>query len=165
MSKYLYILLFLFITINTSFSQGNSELSKIKPYSITFSVASIEKMTDWYQSKLGFKKLKEKKYPEFNTYLIFLELNGYRVELIKDYEAVPKITNPKAPQRHTGVWGQTQFCFITANLEKVKRELINKSVAVDWEYQNKELGVKFFFIKDPEGNMIQFLQEIKATKE
>ncbi|KAB1158333.1 hypothetical protein F7018_09120 [Tenacibaculum aiptasiae] len=164
MSKYLYISLFIIAMINKSFSQDNLELSKIKPYSITFSVENIEKMTDWYSNNLGFKKVKEKEYSEFNTYLIFLELNGYRVELIKDYDAVPKITNPKSPQRHTGVWGQTQFCFYTEDLEKVKQELINKNVSVDWEYENKDLGVKFFFIKDPEGNMIQFLQEMNTTK-
>lgn len=161
----LVIILFV-LAMQTTIAQEQktkTALSKITPYSITFSVRNIEEMTNWYTDILDFKKVKEKKYPEFNTYLIFLELNGYRVELIKDYDAVARIKNPKAPDKHTGEWGQSQFCFYTDNLDKLKEELVTKSISINWEFENKDLGVKFFFIKDPEGNMIQFLQEINST--
>ena len=64
-----------------------SELSKVRPYSITFSVTNLKSTADWYTQKLGFQQVREKSYPEFNTSLIFLEQNGYRVELIQDGNA------------------------------------------------------------------------------
>ena len=62
-------------------------LDKIIPYSITFSVSDLQGMTEWYTKVLGFKVVDKKDYPEFKTSLVFLQLNGYRVELIKDGNA------------------------------------------------------------------------------
>ncbi len=36
----------------------------------------------------------------------------------------------------------------------------DREVDIEWEFANKELGAKFLFIRDPEGNLIQFLERL-----
>jgi hypothetical protein len=43
-----------------------NKLESFKPYSVTLSVADIEKSANWYVEKLGFKIVQRKSYPEFN---------------------------------------------------------------------------------------------------
>jgi catechol 2,3-dioxygenase-like lactoylglutathione lyase family enzyme len=105
---YLFTVGCLFSTLNLK-AQKLTELEKIKIYSITFSVQEIEKTAEWYKAKLGFREIDKKTYPEFNTSLIFLELNGYRVELIKDGNAKEKAPVRPGPPAHSSILGQSQF--------------------------------------------------------
>jgi len=68
---------------------------------------------------LGFQKVAEKDYPEFKTSLVFLELNGYRVKLIKD-------GNAKSGQ----VVRDVPLCLLTTNLDGIKTELQNNGVSI-----------------------------------
>jgi catechol 2,3-dioxygenase-like lactoylglutathione lyase family enzyme len=146
--------------VSITHGQEMNELKKVNPYSITFSVSNLNETADWYAKKLGFQKVAEKDYPEFKTSLVFLELNGYRVELIKDGNATSGKIKRDVPPAHTSKLGQSQFCLLTTNLNGIKSELQNNGVNIEWEFENAELGVKFLFIRDPEGNLIQYLQKI-----
>jgi methylmalonyl-CoA/ethylmalonyl-CoA epimerase len=152
-----------FIIFFTFFSYGQytSLLKKVKPYSITFSVTNIDLLTNWYVEKLGFKVVQKKSYPQFKTSLAFLELNGYRVELIKDDNAKDTVKLRPDPPAHTSIHGQSQFCLYTDNLDGLEKELTARQIKIIWKFQNKELNVKFLFIRDPENNLIQFLQRLK----
>jgi catechol 2,3-dioxygenase-like lactoylglutathione lyase family enzyme len=105
--------------------------------------------------------MKRKAYPQFQTSLIFLELNGFRVELIKDDNAKPGTKHPDPPA-HTAVTGVAQFCFQTDDLAGVQAQLEQRGVRILFPFQNEDLGVKFLFIRDPEGNLIQFLQRLTS---
>lgn len=137
-----------------------NKLESFKPYSVTLSVNDIEKSANWYVEKLGFKIVQRKSYPEFNTSLIFTEKNGFRVELIKDGKAASGVKRSDPPA-HTSIHGISQFAFETDDIPTLKQELAERDVAITWEFENAELGVKFLFIRDPEGNLIQFLQRSK----
>jgi catechol 2,3-dioxygenase-like lactoylglutathione lyase family enzyme len=137
-----------------------SALSQVKPYSVTFSVSDLARTSAWYIDKLGFKEVQHKSYPEFKTELRFLELNGYRVELIKDGNAKPGIIRPTPPAQ-TAFLGPSQFCFYTTDVEAIKQELKQRDVPIAWEFSNDDLNAHFIFIRDPEGNFIQFLQRLK----
>jgi catechol 2,3-dioxygenase-like lactoylglutathione lyase family enzyme len=138
---------------------GN-KLESFKPYSFTLSVADIEKSANWYVEKLGFKIVQRKSYPEFNTSLIFTEKNGFRIELIKDGNAASG-TKRADPPAHTSIHGISQFAFETDDVLSLKQELLERDVPIAWEFENAELGVRFLFVRDPEGNLIQFLQRLK----
>lgn len=136
-----------------------SALATIKPYSVTLSVQNLEEVAAWYKEKLGFKEVKAKEYPEFGTALKFLELNGYRVEIIKDGSAGPGLVRPDPP-KHTGTFGVSQFAFETKRLDALEKELAERNVNVVWKFENADLGAKFLFVRDPAGNLIQFLQRL-----
>ena len=138
---------------------GN-KLEFFKPYSVTLSVYDVEATANWYVEKLGFKIVQRKSYPEFNTSLIFTEKNGFRVELIKDGNAASG-TKRADPPAHTSIHGISQFAFETDDVLSLKQELLERDVPIAWEFENAELGVRFLFVRDPEGNLIQFLQRLK----
>ena len=126
---------------------------------MTLSVRDIEQSTAWYASKLRFHEVGRKEYLEFHTRLRFLELNGWRVELIEDKGARAVERRPDPPQ-HTALLGASQFCLETDDLEAVKRSLATAGVPITWEFQNVDLRVHFVFIRDPDGNLIQYLQRL-----
>jgi methylmalonyl-CoA/ethylmalonyl-CoA epimerase len=134
-------------------------LLDIRPYAITMSVPNIETAAAWYDEVLGFKVEKTKSYPEFGTRLAFMVRDGFRVELIEDSKAKPGPTRPDAPA-HTGTHGISQFMFGTDDLAEVKKRLVEKKVPIHFEFENAELGVRFFFIRDPNQNLIAFVQRL-----
>jgi catechol 2,3-dioxygenase-like lactoylglutathione lyase family enzyme len=134
-------------------------LSQVRPHAVTMSVPDIEAGIRWYTEKLGFKVVKRKSYPEFKTSLVFMELNGYNVELIQDESAKPSPARPNPPA-HTSTHGISQFQFRTTDLAAVKRELVAKQVPIVWEFENQELGAKFLVIRDLNSNLIFFLQPL-----
>jgi catechol 2,3-dioxygenase-like lactoylglutathione lyase family enzyme len=147
-------------TNKESASMNNpSALSQVLPHAVTMSVPDIEAGIKWYTEKLGFKVVKRKSYPEFQTALVFMELNGYNVELIQDGNAKPTVLRPDPPA-HTSTYGITQFQFRTKDLAAVKKELIAKQIPIVWEFENQELGAKFLVIRDLNGNLIFFLQPL-----
>lgn len=85
-------------------------------------------MSKWYSEKLGFKVVQKKSYPQFNTSLTFLELNGYRVELIRDGNAKDTVEFLPDPPAQTSIHGQSQFCFYTDNLAKHEKELTDRQL-------------------------------------
>ena len=134
-----------------------SPFSTLTPRAVTLSVQNLEVMTQWYNEKLDFQIVKEKDYPAFGTSLVFLALNHYQVELIKDAQSVAGHEKPKPPA-HTRFQGITQFSFTTDDLKGLKAALRDRGVPITWAFQNEELGLSFIFITDPEGNLIQFIQ-------
>jgi catechol 2,3-dioxygenase-like lactoylglutathione lyase family enzyme len=138
---------------------NSSALSQVRPHAVTMSVPDIEAGIKWYTEKLGFKVMKRKSYPEFKTSLVFMELNGYNVELIQDGNAKPTPPRPDPPA-HTSTYGITQFQFRTTDLSAVKKELISKQIPIVWEFENQELGAKFLVIRDLNANLIFFLQPL-----
>jgi methylmalonyl-CoA/ethylmalonyl-CoA epimerase len=145
--------------LSTTAAAEPKPLLDIRPYAITMSVPNIEAATAWYDEILGFKVDKTKSYPEFKTRLAFLVRDGFRVELIEDANAKPAPIRPDAPA-HTSIHGFSQFMFGTDDLAKVKAKLIEKKVPIHFEFENAELGVRFFFIRDPNQNLITFVQRL-----
>lgn len=131
----------------------------IKPYAITMSVPNIETTVAWYERVLGFKLDQTKTYPEFKTRLAFLVRDGFRVELIEDANAKPGIVRADAPA-HTATHGYSQFMFQTRDLASIKRHMQAMQVPIHFEFENAELGIRIFFVRDPNQNLITFVQRI-----
>ncbi|HZH03962.1 MAG TPA: VOC family protein [Myxococcaceae bacterium] len=138
---------------------AESALGRVKAYAVTLSVPNVEEAAAWYVSKLGLREVKRKDYSLFGTRLVFLELNGWRVELIEDAKSQPGPA-PAAPPAHTRVQGVSQFAFETRALAAVRGELEARGVPVVWEYESGDLGVRFLFIRDNNGNLIQFVERL-----
>lgn len=132
----------------------------LKPYSVTLSVSDIEKVAQWYEQVLGFERVSAKDYPQFKTSLIFLANQGFRVELIADGNATTGIKRADPPA-HTATTGVSQFAFEVADIDAAHAFLAAKKVTFAWELQRyPDLGVAFFFVRDPEGNLVQFIQKL-----
>lgn len=136
-------------------------LKTVRPHAVTMSVPELDPAVRWYSEKLGFQEIQRKNYPEFKTSLAFLELNAYRVELIEDGNSQPGARRADPPG-HTAIQGISQFSFLTTDLAGVRTELVRRGVPITWEFENAELGVKFLFIRDLNGNLIQYIQRLSV---
>lgn len=133
---------------------------ELTPYSVTLSVANIADVSKWYRDVLGFQIENTKEYPEFGTRLAFLRHGAFRVELIQDEKAVA-VPIRSDPPSHTGILGASQFAFEVADIDTAYATLQRRGAAFAWELQRyPDLGVAFFFVRDPEGNLIQFIQRL-----
>jgi len=132
----------------------------LKPYSVVLSVKHLDETAKWYQTKLGFQPITAKSYPEYGVRLTFLKCNDCRIELIEDANSTPATTRLDPPQ-HTLMRGVCQFAFEVSDLESMHEQLSKQNVTFAWEPQTyTDLGVKFFFVRDNEGNLIQFIQRL-----
>lgn len=132
----------------------------MKPYSVTLSVGDIDGMSRWYQNTLEFRPISAKDYPEFKTRLIFLERDGFRIELIEDARSKAGPERPDPP-RHTAMRGVSQFAFEVDSIEATKQQLDQRGAEFAWDLQHyPDLGVAFLFVRDPEGNLIQFIERL-----
>jgi len=127
-------------------------------YSVTISVSNLEKMANWYEQKMGFTKLTKLPVQISNTRIQFIELNGFKVELIENINS--KNLEKKKPPLHTEIQGMTNFCLYTKNLASIKDELIDSEIPILWCSENEALRMKMLLIEDPEHNLIQFLERI-----
>ena len=141
-------------------AKARESVLQLKPYSITLSVSNIEVVAQWYERVLGFERVSVKSYPQFKTSLIFLARNGFRVELIADGNVTKGATRADPPA-HTATTGVSQFAFEVADINAAHAHLASKKVTFAWELQRyPDLGVAFFFVRDPEGNLVQFIQRM-----
>jgi methylmalonyl-CoA/ethylmalonyl-CoA epimerase len=136
-------------------------LPNLRPYAFTMSVPNIQTAAKWYSDTLGFKVEQTKNYPEFKTKLAFLEREGFRIELIEDANAKPGLVRADAPA-HTATHGFSQFIFQTSDLSVVKKTMADKGVPIHFEFENAELKIRIFFVRDPNGNLIAFLQRLQS---
>ena len=133
---------------------------ELKPYSVTLSVANLEKSEEWYKSKLGFRQVADKKFDAAHIRLAFMEKDDYRVELIEDGQSHPALKRLDPPL-HTLMQGMSQFAFLVKDLDATHKALENEGVTFAWEPQiAADLGLKFFFARDNSDNLIQFVQKL-----
>ena len=74
----------------------------------------------------------------------------YRVNSMQSIEVLP------LPKGETD--DLAYVAFATANAESLRRYLIDQKVSVEGEVQTQASGAQFFWVKDPEGHRIQFVQ-------
>jgi methylmalonyl-CoA/ethylmalonyl-CoA epimerase len=121
-------------------------------------VGNLEESINWYRDVLGFQILQRRDFPELSARVVFLESNGVEIELVetKDFTSFQR---PDPPQNHVLTQGISQLSFRVNNIEEVFERVKNRFIPVALELVNAEpLKFKAFFIRDHEGNLIEFVE-------
>jgi catechol 2,3-dioxygenase-like lactoylglutathione lyase family enzyme len=130
-------------------------------FSVTISVKNIERMVAWYVEAFGFTVDRKNVFPDFGTTVITVKGghgSGIRIEFLADINFEPFVRpNPPA---HSPRQFATQLQFFVNNLalfvEKVKAR---GDIEIAWDMVDiQPLRMKHFFIRDPEGNLLQFTE-------
>ena len=79
--------------------------------------------------------------------------------IVNEWNGTEYEENSDAPIKRIKVFDSKETDII--QYDEIEKELTDKKVNIVWKFQNEELNVKFIFIRDPEDNLIQFLQRLK----
>lgn len=115
-------------------------------------VADLDATEHWYESNLGLRLVKRGKSSRVPAETVVLGGHNVYVELIHhDGKPLPRIDNEAPLPRliKTGfIVAQRDFDVVATQLEKhgIKAAI----------FEDKEMGVRSFLVKDNEGNLIQF---------
>jgi catechol 2,3-dioxygenase-like lactoylglutathione lyase family enzyme len=128
-------------------------------YHIALSVSNLDKVASWYETLLGFKRITPRITFTENSDYCFLELNDFKLELVEDKRSKP--FHRENPPSHSLSQGVTHFSFKVPDLTKTIQLMKDKSVEIVIEdFTVEEIKNRIMIIKDPDGNLVQFLQEL-----
>ena len=128
-------------------------------------VPNYEETVTWYEEKLGFKEVlrwQEPSLPGVN--LGYLELNGFRLEILGGGEDLPEqaIADPADVPEHTLYEGYRHLCLRTSDVDATIADLQRKGVSAFAElYNYPPVQRRLAFILDNNGNAIEFSGPLK----
>lgn len=130
---------------------------------IMFSVPNYEETVQWYQQKLDATVEKEWTVDQLpDLKLAYLNVYGFRIEIVGSTQSRCGMPNPSNFEEALRTTGIGHFCFRVDDVDAALSELKERGVqtfveAVD--YSN--IGVRVGFIKDNNGNIIEFSGPLK----
>lgn len=155
--KLLKLILIHFLFIAQIYSQN------VKPSLIGIVVSDLNASTTWYSELFDLKLVKEMSFPKYDSLKInFLKNDDFQLELmekktsfsIKDYVENYSINNKP-------LLGFSKIAFtvkdIQAFYKKIKAMNAKEILAVT---EDKEFNTAYFIIADPDGNALQFIQDL-----
>lgn len=135
----------------------------IRPFGIAIYVSNLEESTQWYQDVFNVESYKTMSYPEYGVFKIELLKNkNLYFELVqRDNSFSVYDIKPDYDIRQAPLEGFYKLTFEIDEIEKFYNKLKSKEVKIHWDLnQDDELKIKTFIIKDPDNNLIQFIEKI-----
>ena len=133
-----------------------SSFGTLRPFSICLLVQDLDRTAAWYVTHLDLRET----YRQHD--LVFLSMQEFSVELVSYPGITAGLRAPDPPARGAST-GISHFCLETVNLSKSEEVLRKQGIEILFPLESKEAGIKFFFIRDLEGNLIQLLQKIESN--
>jgi len=136
-----------------------------KPYWAGIAVADVDASAAWYAANLYFTITKRLNLPEHKLRIVFLDLDGFTLELIESkssvsFEEVKR--HMPALQDRDKLQGFTKLGFLVHDVDALALELKRKGVRLAMEPTNDpSFGTRFLLVSDNDGNMLQFFQQLK----
>ena len=124
---------------------------------VAISVTNIEKSIEFYK-KFGFKEFKSWKAEDESIKINMLKLNNTVLEMFcyKEYTNLPETAKTTATD--LPVLGTKHFALGVQNIEQAKEFVIKNEIANDIEIKVGRLGKPYFFIKDPDGILVEIIE-------
>ena len=164
--KYLCKAAMMLLMVLPAYSGGDEPAQPLPPraYWLALSVADAAKTAAWYRDHLGFREFDRMDLPERQMLIIFLELDGFVIEMAQRDDSV-------APEEKLGVTKKSQvrglykFGFMVTDLEARVARLRKEGVQFHGNmFDDKRFGVKTIVVKDREGNLVQLFQKLTPSK-
>lgn len=125
---------------------------------VAISVTNAEESIEFYK-KFGFKEFKSWKAEDESIKINMLKLNNIVLEIFcyKVYTKLPETA--KTTVTDLPVLGTKHFALGVDNIEEAKEFVIKNEIANDIEIKVGRLGKPYFFIKDPNGILLEIIEE------
>lgn len=124
---------------------------------VAISVTNAEKSIEFYK-KFGFEEFKSWKAEDESIKINMLKLNNTVLEMFcyKEYTKLPETAKTTATD--LPVLGTKHFALGVENIEQAKEFVIKNEIANDIEIKVGRLGKPYFFIKDPDGILVEIIE-------
>lgn len=124
---------------------------------VAISVTNVEKSIEFYK-KFGFKEFKSWKAEDESIKINMIKLNNTVLEIFcyKEYTKLPETAKTTATD--LPVLGTKHFALGVENIEQAKEFVIKNKIANDIEIKVGRLGKPYFFIKDPDGILVEIIE-------
>ena len=132
-----------------------SSSGTLRPFSVCLLVADLDRSAAWYVDHLGFTETLR------HDDLVFLSQQGFIVELVTYPGIAPGARPPDPPARGLAT-GVSHFCLQTDDLAEIESRVRAQGLDILFPFESAAAGIRFFFIRDFEGNLVQLLQTFKA---
>jgi catechol 2,3-dioxygenase-like lactoylglutathione lyase family enzyme len=121
------------------------------------SVADVDAMSAWYRDKLGFRIASHGEAPNKIAKFAILEAEGSILEMIQRGDARPLARAVPGAQGPYEIHGLFKAGFHVADLDAVYKRVKERAIPVAYDLMPaKDVDLRSFTIRDPEGNLIQF---------
>jgi glyoxylase I family protein len=127
---------------------------------VAVTASNFERSLEFYQ-KLGFKVLANNHLPEKQKKIALLQSGNFKLELFwyKDSKDEP-ITRETIGNNVNDV-GVKHFALRVDSMDEVRAQLKELDIPLESELTTGDTGYEFFFIRDPDGIWIEFVQDDK----
>lgn len=142
-------------------------LSQVRAEHIMISTGDYAGTIAWYRDKLGFTVIHEWTVPELQGIeLAYIELNGFIIEVVGTPEPFQKRATPSTLKELLSDRGIGHIAFLAADVDAVAKELIARGVQLDVPPTSfPDSGRRLIFLRDNNGNSIEFLTPLSAYEE
>lgn len=125
---------------------------------VAISVINAEESIEFYK-KFGFEEFKSWRAEDESIKINMLKLNNTVLEMFcyKEYTKLPETANTTATD--LPVLGTKHFALGVENIEQAKEFVIKNEIANDIEIKVGRLGKPYFFIKDPNGILMEIIEK------
>lgn len=124
---------------------------------VAISVINIKRSIEFYK-KFGFKEFKEWKAEDESIKINMLKLSNTVLEIFcyKEYKELPETA--KSTATDLPVLGTKHLALGVEDIEKAKEFVIKNNICKDVEIRKGRLGKEYFFIKDPDGILVEIIE-------
>lgn len=135
---------------------------EFKIHHVALSVANIEKSKEFY-GKFGFNEFANWESPDGKIKIKHLKLHDTFLELFafKDYK--PSYTSAHELSTDLPVIGVKHFALVVDSINSAKEFVEKLNIATDIKITKGKTGVVYFFIKDPDGILLEFLEDKRES--
>lgn len=132
----------------------------LQPFLLALSVPNAEVTAAWYRENLGFQEFKRNEYPAHGLKIIFLEANGFRLELVEKAGSYPIAKyEPKYEPMSGLLQGVSKVAFRVNDIERWATHLVGRGVKfVVPLTTSASMQQRHFVIQDLNGNLVQLVE-------
>ncbi len=134
----------------------------IKPHIIGIVVSDIEKASKWYEDVLGLELYKEMSFPQYDSLKInFLKGKDFQLELMEkksSFSIAEYVSDYSLNKSPLLGFSKIAFSVPDVNLiyKKMKKMKVTEVLGIT---EDREFKSVYFIIKDPDGNILQFIEQ------
>ncbi len=137
-----------------------ASVAALRPYLVQIATPDVEAAGKWYSDNLGFAVKSRMENKDRSLRIVFLEHDGFLLELFQDKDLVSPLSLKPEVQDRTLFQGMVKLSFETPDIEAATARLKAKGVRIRMEVTSSQgSGDKFNLFYDGDGNLLQFIQK------